>query len=111
MAKRAALQLTSQQKEELTRISQSRTESVATVRRAKILLKYAQGQRISRITQEMASTRPLVERCIDKALAFGPLIWLSVVKRKKSSPPTFASGLWCFCIPGHMPGQNLCSDV
>jgi transposase len=73
MAKRAALQLTSQQKEELTRISQSRTESVATVRRAKILLKYAQGQRISRITQEMASTRPLVERCIDKALAFGPL--------------------------------------
>lgn len=73
MAKRAALQLTSKQKEELTRISQSRTESVATVRRAKILLKYAQGQRISRITQEMESTRPLVERCIDKALAFGPL--------------------------------------
>ncbi len=86
MAKRAALQLTSEQKEELTRISQSRTESVSTVQRAKILLKYAQAQRITRITREMATTRPLVERCIDKALAFGPLQSLGDLPR--SGHPT-----------------------
>jgi len=86
MAKRAALQLTTQQQEELTRITQSRTESVAKVQRAKILLKYAQGQRVTLITQEMATNRPLVERCIDKALAFGPLPALSDMPR--SGHPT-----------------------
>jgi len=73
MAKRLSLTLSGEDRQELLRISQSRTESVASVRRAKILLLYSDGMRISNIVRKMDATRPLVERCIDKALSFGPL--------------------------------------
>ncbi|HET6421976.1 MAG TPA: IS630 family transposase, partial [Geobacteraceae bacterium] len=73
MAKRSALNLSSEAREELTRISQSRTEAMAKVLRSKILLLYSEGKRITDITREIGSSRPLIERCIDKALAFGPM--------------------------------------
>jgi transposase len=73
MAKRSALNLTAEVRKELTRISQSRTEAMATVQRAKILLLYSGGKRITDITLEIGTSRPLVERCVDKALAFGPI--------------------------------------
>lgn len=73
MAKRAKLRLSDEQREELSRISQSRMEPASKVRRSKILLMYEQGKRITNIAIEMGTNRPLVERCIDKALAFGPL--------------------------------------
>jgi transposase len=73
MAKRSALNLSSAAREELTRISQSRTEAMAKVLRSKILLLYSEGKRITDITREIGSSRPLIERCIDKALAFGPI--------------------------------------
>jgi len=73
MAKRLPLTLSGEDRQELLRIGQSRTESVASVRRAKILLLYGDGIRISDIVRKMDATRPLVERCIDKALSFGPL--------------------------------------
>lgn len=86
MSKRAMLHLAVEQQEELTRIIQSRTESVASVQRANILLKYAKGQRITQIAQDMATNRPLVERCIDKALAFGPLQALHDLPRPGCPP-------------------------
>ena len=86
MTKRAMIHLTSEQQEELTRITQSRTEPVASVQRANVLLKYAQGQRISRITQDMKTNRPLVERCIDRALTFGPLKALRDIPRPGCPP-------------------------
>jgi len=79
------IHLTGEQQEELTRITQSRTSSVASVQRANVLLKYAQGQRISRIAQDMETNRPLVERCIDRALTFGPLQGLRDIPRPRMS--------------------------
>jgi transposase len=73
MAKRKSLILSSEMREELLRISNSRTEAVSSVQRAKILLLYSGGTRISDIVRDMGVTRPLAERCIDKALTFGPL--------------------------------------
>jgi len=73
MTKRRALVLSAQEREELMRISNSRTESVSSVQRAKILLFYSEGKRITDIVRQMGVTRPLAERCIDKALSFGPL--------------------------------------
>lgn len=73
MAKRSALNLSPEAREELTRISQSRTEAMAKVQRSRILLLYSEGKRITDITREIGTSRPLVERCIDKALAFGPI--------------------------------------
>ena len=73
MAKRQALNLSPESREELLRISQSRTEGAAKVQRAKILLQYSDGKRITDITREIGASRPLTERCIDKALTFGAI--------------------------------------
>jgi transposase len=73
MARRKALTLSSQMREDLLRVSNSRTAAASSVQRAKILLFYGDGRRISDIVREMGVTRPLAERCIDKALTFGPL--------------------------------------
>lgn len=73
MAKRKPLALLPEAREELLRISNSRTETASFVQRAKILLLYSDGTRISDIVRSMSVTRPLVERCIDKAFAFGPI--------------------------------------
>jgi transposase len=73
MTKRKALILSAHDREELMRIRNSRTESASSVQRAKILLFYSDGTRITDIVRKMDITRPLAERCIDKALTFGPL--------------------------------------
>jgi len=86
MAKRAMVHLTNEQHEELVRITQSRTAPVASVQRANILLRYAKGQRISNIAKDMATNRPLVERCIDRALTFGALQGLRDIPRSGCPP-------------------------
>lgn len=78
--------MTKEIREKLTAISRSRTEPAARVRRAQILLAYGDGQRITDIAREMASTRPLVERVIDKALAFDPLQALKDLPRPGRTP-------------------------
>lgn len=99
MAKRLPLTLPGEDRKELLRISQSRTESVASVRRAKILLLYGDGIRISDIVRKMGATRPLVERCIDKALSFGALPALKDLPR--SGHPTLlteAARAWVLSV-------------
>lgn len=81
MAKRSALNLSTEVREKLTRTSQSRTEAMAMVQRAKILLLYGGGKRIVDIMRELGVNRPLVERCIDRALAFGPIKALKDLQR------------------------------
>lgn len=72
MVKRGALNLLPEVSAKLTTISRSRTESAGKVRRAKTLLLYSKGKRISEICRIMETNRPLIERTIDKALTFGP---------------------------------------
>jgi len=69
--KRSDLILREEEKISLTNISRLRTESHATVQRARMLLAYAKGMTISRIAREEHTDRPVVERCIDKALSGG----------------------------------------
>jgi transposase len=89
MTKRKALKISSQDRDKLLRISHSRTEAASSVKRAKILLLYSDGKRISDIVRELTVTRPLAERCIDKALIFGPLKALRDLPR--SGHPTLTS--------------------
>jgi len=65
----------------LKAIARSRTEPASCVQRAKILLLYNSGERITNIMHQLDTTRPLIYRVIDKALAFGPLQALSDLKR------------------------------
>jgi len=69
--KRALLVLTDMERNQLTRIHQSRTGSVREVQRAGFLLRYANGETISDIQRALNTTRPTVYKCIDKALAMG----------------------------------------
>jgi len=87
MVKRKALNFSAVNKEELTKISNSRTEPAAAVCRAKILLFYNEGKRITEIAKTMNTNRPLVERIIDKAFIFGPIKALKDLPRK-GRPPT-----------------------
>jgi transposase len=69
--KRAPLVLTDMERNQLTRIHQSRTGSVREVQRAEFLLRYANGETISDIQRALSTTRPTIYKCIDKALAMG----------------------------------------
>jgi transposase len=68
---RAKLNLTEQDRAWVQRLSVSRSESVARVQRAQILLRYSQSQSVSAIAAELHTNRPKVERCISKALDLG----------------------------------------
>lgn len=73
-----------QQKLEL--ISQSRTEPVQRVERARILLAYAGGQSISAIAEQMRTNRAKVNRCVNKALQFGPPASLADLSGRGRAP-------------------------
>lgn len=68
---RAVLVLTDEQRLKLSELAASRTGAVREVERAGVLLKYAQGITISEIQRQMGVSRPMIYKCIDKALAAG----------------------------------------
>ena len=68
---RSKLSISDKEKRELLIISNSRTAPHREVIRATILLKYMEDNTITSIAKECNTNRPLVERCIDKAIAYG----------------------------------------
>lgn len=68
---RAALVLTSEQRAMLMQLAGSRTAPIREVERAKILLGYADGASISDLMRQIGVGRPMIYKCIDKALAAG----------------------------------------
>ena len=73
MLKRKVVILSLDEREQLTQISKSRTEPAARVKRAKILLLFSENKSIAEIARTMQTNRPLIERVIDKAHAYGNL--------------------------------------
>jgi transposase len=68
---RAALVLTPEQRATLGELSASRTAAAREVERAKILLGYAGGTSITELQRRLGFSRPMIYRCVDKALAAG----------------------------------------
>ena len=68
---RAALVLASDQKRTLEELAASRTAPAREVERAKVLLGYAAGTSITELQRQLGFSRPMIYRCIDKALAAG----------------------------------------
>ncbi len=68
---RGALVLTEEQRAMLTKLAGSRTAAVREVERSKVLLRYANGASISEVMRCEGVGRPMIYRCIDKALAKG----------------------------------------
>lgn len=69
--KRAALVLTTEHRAMLTALTGSRTAPIREVERAKILVGYADGASISDLMRRIGVGRPMIYKCIDKALAAG----------------------------------------
>ena len=69
--KRAALVLTEEQKTMLKELSRSRTAPAREIERAKVLIGYADGISISSLQRQIGVSRPMIYKCIDKALAAG----------------------------------------
>ena len=69
--KRAALVLTSEQRAMLDELARSRTAPAREVERAKVLIGYANGASIMALQRQLGVGRPMIYKCIDKALAAG----------------------------------------
>ncbi len=69
--KRAALVLASEQRTMLEELARSRTAPAREVERAKVLLGYAGGASIMELQRQLGVGRPMIYKCIDKALAAG----------------------------------------
>ena len=70
-SKRATLVLAAGQRATLKELSTSRTAPAREVERAKVLLGYADGISITELQRQLGFSRPMIYRCVDKALAAG----------------------------------------
>jgi transposase len=68
---RAALTLAPEQKKALEDLAASRTAPAREVDRAKVLLGFAAGTSITELQRQLGFSRPMIYRCVDKALAAG----------------------------------------
>lgn len=84
--KRAALILTDNQKAMLNELSRSRTAPMREVERAKVLIGYANGISISDLQRQIGVSRPMIYKCIDKALAAGAPMGLKDAYHRPHAP-------------------------
>jgi len=92
--------------EKLVTISKSQTSPHREVKRAKILLQYMDGQTISGIAQDLSTNRPLVERCINKAIAYGAITALKDLPGRGVKPTISDNAKsWVLSIACLPPGE------
>jgi transposase len=84
--KRSSLVLEQKDFEFLKNLAASRTEPYSKVKRARMLLAYAGGESISSIARNEKTSRPSVERCVDKALSGGIMTALRDLARSGRPP-------------------------
>lgn len=92
--------------EKLVTISKSQTSPHREVKRAKILLQYMDGQTISGIARDLSTNRPLVERCINKAIAYGAITALKDLPGRGVKPTISDNAKsWVLSIACLPPGE------
>jgi hypothetical protein len=70
---RAKLVLDAEARSKLEIIAKSRTEGQARIERAKVLLAYHAGERVTALSQAFQTNRPKIERILNRALEMGAL--------------------------------------
>lgn len=70
-SERTALVLTPEQRATLKELAASRSAPTREVERAKVMLGYADGVSITELQRRLGFSRPMIYRCVDKALAAG----------------------------------------
>lgn len=105
-SRRAKLALLPEVRDQLIVISRARTESAQRVERATILLAYEDGKSVSAIAEQLATNRPKIERCINKALEFGPLAALTDLPgRGKHAVITDEDRAWVVSLACRKPAE------
>ena len=85
-SKRAALVLTPEQMATLKALASSRTAPAREVERARILMGYAAGTSMTGLQRQLGVGRPMIYRCIDKALAGGAQMGLKDAYHRPHEP-------------------------
>src|ERR1700737_1639349 len=80
------LAMTAEEIETLTALSRSRTEAARRVERAQMLLAYRQQRSFFAVGQRLGVHHQTVQRCIERALAYGPLAALDDRPRPGKEP-------------------------
>ena len=70
----------------LTAVSRSRTERASRVQRAQMLLAYRENPSFFAVAQRVGVHHQTVQRCIERALAYGPLMALDDRPRPGKEP-------------------------
>ena len=104
---RPLLVLTPDVRNSLQVTSVSRTESLARVERARVLLWYADGETVSEIARRLHTNRPKVERSIDKALQLGAMSALADLPRSGKGPTiTSEARAWLVSLACEKPKDH-----
>ena len=125
-SERSALVLTQEQRATLQELSASPVASTREVERAKVMLGYADGVSITELQRRLGFSRPMIYRCVDKALAAGiqmglkdkyhrphePQIsddakaWVVSVACTKPKDHALAAELWSISALARFVGEN-----
>ena len=81
-----ALAMSEEQIEQLTSVSRSRTERVSRVERARMLLAYRETLSFFAVARRLGAHHQTVQRCIERAVALGPLAALDDRPRPGKEP-------------------------
>ena len=103
---RAALSMDEDARQELDRISRSRTAAARRVERAKMLLGYAAGETVSAVARSLGTNRQKVDRCVRKALEVGALAALDDLPRA-GRPSAISAGAraWLVALACRKPTE------
>ena len=105
--KRAGLVLTGEQRAMLTELAGSRTAPIREVERGKILLGYADGASITELMRRVGVGRPMIYKCIDKALAAGVGAGLKDAYHRPHAPEiTDAAKAWVVSVACTKPKDH-----
>src|SRR3982074_416394 len=92
----------------LTALSRSRTEPASRVQRAQMLLAYRENPSFFAVGQRVGVHHQTVQRCIERALAYGPLMALDDRPRPgKFLDKTLQNYLYCGLIHAALPAARI----
>ena len=112
-SERSLLVLTQEQRSMLQELSASRVAPTREVERAKVMLGYADGISITELQRRLGFSRPMIYRCVDKALAAGVQMGLKDKYHRPHEPEiTGEAKAWVVSIACTKPkDQGLAAEL
>jgi len=105
-SRRPTLKLSGAELAGLDRVANSRTEAARRVERARILLAYHEGKTVSEISRMLQTSRPTVERSLNKAMGLGALPALEDVPgRGKPAQVSPEAKAWLLSVACQKPKE------